>query len=267
MIAKTEALVLRWYPVSETSRIVSWLTPERGRMATLVKGSQRPKSAFIGQCDLFQTCELLYYARPHEGLMITREISPVRTRERLRKDWRACGVASYLSGLMARITPPEAAHLELYQMMERFLDELASEGANPALFFWFELKILAALGIAPQLQRCLVCGTEPKQGQGSFGFAHIRGGLLCSSCRAQETRDVTILRPDTLALLSEWQRAETSRTARTTRCALRQVQDAERALGLFMAHHLEQPLTGRSAALDLLTRRVPNSTLHGFSGH
>ena len=262
MIAKTEALVLRWYPVSETSRVVSWLTPDRGRLATLIKGSQRPKSAFLGHYDLFQTCELLYYARPHEGLMIIREVSPLRTRERLRTDWRACGVASYLSGLMGRITPPEAVHAELYHLLNQCLDELADEGASAPLLFWFELRLLHALGLAPRLQRCLDCGCAPQPGRAAGGFAYIRGGWLCPDCNQRDGGEHVPMLPDVLALLVSWQRAPSSRSARTTRLTARQQAEVERLLGLFMVHHLEQPLTGRAIALDLLARRLPaQSTL------
>ena len=44
MIARTEGLVLRIMPFSRTSQVVAWFTPDCGRMATLVKGAQRPKS-------------------------------------------------------------------------------------------------------------------------------------------------------------------------------------------------------------------------------
>lgn len=257
MIVKTEAIVLRWYPVSETSRVVSWLTPERGRLATLIKGALRPKSAFLGQYDLFQTCELLYYARPHEGLMITREVAPVRPRARLRTDWRACGVASYLCGLMGRVTPPEAAQMELFHLLNDALDELAGEGANPPLLFWFELRLLQALGVAPRLQRCLDCGCEPRVGQEAGGFAYIRGGWLCPDCHRRDGGEQLPLRPDVLALLTSWQRAASSRSARTTRLTARQLAEVEHLLGLFLVHHLEQPLTGRAQALDLLARRLP----------
>jgi DNA repair protein RecO len=187
--------------------------------------------------------------------MITREVSPLVARDRLRTDWRACGVASYLAGLVGRITPSDAAHLELYHWMEQVLDEVATEGAKAPLLFWFELRLLALLGLAPRLQRCLSCGCEPKPGQGVSSFAYVRGGWLCPACRVRDTREQTPLPPDALSLLASWQRAATSRSARTTRCTARQLGDIERILGLFMVHHLEQPLTGREAALDLLARR------------
>jgi len=63
MILKSPAIVLRFNPFANTSRVVVWLTRDHGKLATLVKGAQRPKSPFLGQFDLFYTCELLFYAR------------------------------------------------------------------------------------------------------------------------------------------------------------------------------------------------------------
>ena len=71
---KTEAICLRISPWSTTSHIVTWLTPV-GVVATSVKGAVRPKSAFLGQYDLFYTCELIYYARTKGELHAIREAS------------------------------------------------------------------------------------------------------------------------------------------------------------------------------------------------
>jgi phosphoesterase RecJ-like protein len=57
---KTLGIVLSIRPWSQTSHVVTWLTLN-GVITTLVKGALRPKSAFIGQYDLFYTCELVYY--------------------------------------------------------------------------------------------------------------------------------------------------------------------------------------------------------------
>ena len=62
-IIKTQGIVLTVHPWSRTSHVVTWLTPDHGPVTTLVKGAVRPKSAFLGQYDLFYTCDILYYAR------------------------------------------------------------------------------------------------------------------------------------------------------------------------------------------------------------
>ena len=88
-ILKTTAIALRIAPYSNTSRIVVWLTEEGERLATIIKGALRPKSLFIGEYDLFNTSEVLYYQRREDGLRIVRECSLLQDRPRFRTDWRA----------------------------------------------------------------------------------------------------------------------------------------------------------------------------------
>src|ERR1041385_483360 len=53
MEERTTGIILRTRPLTETSLIVQWLTPDLGRIATIAKGARRPKSPFRGQLDLF----------------------------------------------------------------------------------------------------------------------------------------------------------------------------------------------------------------------
>ena len=75
-IIKTTGTVLAIHPWSRTSHVVAWLTPDHGVVSTLVKGAVRAKSAFLGQYDLFYTCDLLYYARASGDLHALREVTP-----------------------------------------------------------------------------------------------------------------------------------------------------------------------------------------------
>ena len=54
-IIKTQGIVLSIHPWSQTSHVVTWLTPDHGPVTTLVKGAVRTKSAFLGQYDLSAT--------------------------------------------------------------------------------------------------------------------------------------------------------------------------------------------------------------------
>ena len=46
MIESATGMILRTRPLTETSLIVHWLTPDFGRIATVAKGARRPKSPF-----------------------------------------------------------------------------------------------------------------------------------------------------------------------------------------------------------------------------
>jgi DNA repair protein RecO (recombination protein O) len=258
MISKTEAIALRHVPFSNTSRVVSWLTPERGRIVTLVKGSQRPRSWFLGQYDLFYTCELLFYTRDRTGLHIARECSPIVHRPSLRRRWKAAAAASYVSDLLTRVSPPEAPAPELYRFASEALDHLETGPATASLVHWLELRLLDRLGLAPRLSRCLRCGRELRPDAGHSHFSYSEGGLLCESCIPRDARSGMPLGRDAYALLSAWQVAREPPGAGAPAFVPRALSEIGKVLGLFLAYHLDTALPSRKIALDILRIRLPD---------
>ena len=151
-IIKTEGTVLRIRPWSRTSHVVTWLTPDHGVVATLVKGAVRPKSFALGQYDLFYTCELLYYARATGGdLHALREVRPVQLREHLRGDWRATIMAGYACDLAADLAPANEESAQWHDFLTRFLDGGATAGHPAARLVALETGILRLAGLMPDL--------------------------------------------------------------------------------------------------------------------
>ena len=120
---KTEATCLRISPWSRTSHVVSWLTPS-GRIATLVKGAVRPKSAFLGQYDLNYTCEIVYYARARGDAHALRECFPLERRDDLRGDYAALAVASYFRALADDLAPQGPDCRDWHDLVVQSLDAL-----------------------------------------------------------------------------------------------------------------------------------------------
>ena len=60
MIETATGLILRTRPLTETSLIVNWLTPDAGRIATVAKGARRTKSPFLGGLDLFYLADFSF---------------------------------------------------------------------------------------------------------------------------------------------------------------------------------------------------------------
>jgi DNA repair protein RecO (recombination protein O) len=247
--------VLRVAPVSNTSRMVQWLTQEHGKIATLVKGAQRPKSAFLGQFDLFYTCELLFYARERNHVNIARECAPLARRDRFRADWSAAAAASYFADAVTRLTLPDTPQPALFQLLETALDELAAGGATESCMYWFELKLLEALGVQPRLTTCLDCGTVLLPATRPPRFAMARGGLVCAPCAARGA-DGEAVASDALAMLAGWQTSGSLRAARLTQCAARQLGEMETLLGRFLQTHLDLQPPSRALALEVLRRRA-----------
>ena len=183
MILKDNAIALRMHPFGNTSRIVVWLSATHGKLATMVKGSQRDRSSFLGQYDLFYTCELLFYAREHRNLHILKECYPLEMRSTFRADWRACAAASYVTSVLDRVLPVGPAPASLFALLSNTLDRLASRTPGPAFLPHFELLLLHELGLAPGWDACAKCRTDLR-GEISARLDVAHGAALCESCAA-----------------------------------------------------------------------------------
>lgn len=190
MIVKDEAIALRIHPFGNTSRIVVWLTRTYGKLATLAKGSQRERSPFLGQMDVFYTCEILFYARETRHLHTLKDCAPLDSRPAFRADWRACAAASYAAGLLDRAMPFGPAPAGLFHLLDDTLASLAARTPGPAFLPRFELRLLHDLGLAPQWNACARCRADLRgEAPARLDVAH--GALHCEACAVGQGQPVT----------------------------------------------------------------------------
>jgi DNA repair protein RecO len=260
MIIHTQAIALQIRPWSKTSHVVTWLTPDHGRVVTSVKGACRPKSAFLGQYDLFYTCDLLFYRRDHEGLHAIRECAPVALRERLRSDWRSAVAAAYLADLTARVSVGHHETGELFALLSGSLDLLDSSPGWPArsLVLWYETHVLRLLGVLPDLAVCPLCHPPEKQW---LRFSLPAGRFLCGHLSRPAPGEATLsLHRGVQALFEALCQAGSPHDARLLmeRLTSNKCAEAEnllfglsRFLGMFMAFHLDVTPAVRRVAWEM----------------
>ena len=148
---RSTGLILRTRPLTETSLIIHWLTPDLGRLATVAKGARRPKSPFRGKLDLFYLAEFSFARSKRSDLHTLREVSLLETHAGLRRDLGCLEQAAYGSALIEQSTETESPLPEVYQMFSSLLCELTQHPAQPQTVFAFELKLLADLGLQPDV--------------------------------------------------------------------------------------------------------------------
>jgi DNA repair protein RecO (recombination protein O) len=250
MIEKVEAICIKISPFSKTSHIVSWLTDKHGLIQTVIKGAQRPKSWFIGQYDLFQTCEVLFYTRSHNNLHIIKECTPLIPRIAFHSDWRAAAIASYFCDLIYRNSFGNTHMPEYYELLETSLDALITNGTNTSLMPWYELNFLSTNGLSPTLNNCVSCG-KPINIQPSYAFSIHQGGIVCSHCITKNNTNSTTVTPDIIALLKSWQRASSPATAINIKPTRKQTLAFRSLLGIFIAYHLDMNPVSRRAAVEI----------------
>ena len=234
-IIKTEGIVLAIRPWSRTSHVVTWLTPNHGCVTTLVKGAVRPKSAFLGQYDLFYTCDLLYYARATAELHALRETVPRVLREDLRGRWRETALAGYAAGLAKDLAPANDEAVAWFTFLDTLLSRLEKGGMRSGAsalqeLVRLEMEILKLAGWSPDFS-----GMDPRADWTPFAIDRGRCG--------DGTRTVR-LSPRTVAVLSRPDAPGHAPEA---------VEDAVRFLGVFLSYHLDTPPDVRRSLVKMLT--------------
>ncbi len=192
-------LVLHRVTLGETDRILTLYTREHGKLSAVAKGARSAKSRFGGVSELFTYSRFLLATGKSLDLVTQAEIAD--SFPPLRNDLDLLARATYFCELLDRFTLERDAlsSAELCDLTVAALHLLARATDSPdVVVHAYELHLLGALGYAPELDQCVVCGEElPRR---TLGFSPSLGGVLCPADRWR-AEDALPLSPDTVAML------------------------------------------------------------------
>lgn len=189
MDERTSGLILRTRPLTETSLIVQWLTPDLGRIATVAKGARRPKSTFRGKLDLFYEAEFSFARSRKSELHNLREVVLRETHPTLRQNMGWILQASYFTTLVEHTTETETPLPQVFQLVRNTLAQLSTMPPTPRTVFAFELKLLEELGQGPDVQDTpLSVGTRHVISTLTHGDWNMIARLKLSEAQTRELR-------------------------------------------------------------------------------
>ena len=152
MIESGSGIILRTRPLTETSLIVHWLTPDLGRIATVAKGARRPKSPFAGKLDLFYAADFSFSRSRRSDLHNLREVKLLETHGAIREDILKLQQAGYAAAFIEQATEMEAPLPEIFEVTRGFLQHLCAHTPQPQTIFALEFKLLQELGLEPNFE-------------------------------------------------------------------------------------------------------------------
>jgi DNA repair protein RecO (recombination protein O) len=179
----THALILRSVDVGESDRILHLLVPEHGRVTAVAKGARRSTKRFAGTLDLFNHLRVSLHRRRGAAIGRLDQAVLVRHYAPLRCDAARFALGCYLLELLDRLAPEGGARRDMQRLFRFALDSfeaIATHRPDSALRTILELRAFDALGLRPELRRCIGCGRE-LSGE-SVGFHVADGGPVCGAC-------------------------------------------------------------------------------------
>jgi DNA repair protein RecO (recombination protein O) len=145
---RATGLIVRLRPLTETSLIAHWLTPDLGRLATVAKGARRPKSPFRGKLDLFHLADFSFVRSRRSELHALREAELRQTHPTLRRDLASLEQASYAVAFIELATETETPLPTPFLLLQQFLAHLDQHPPDPLPWLSFELRLLEELGFS-----------------------------------------------------------------------------------------------------------------------
>ena len=178
---RTEAVVLRGVDFSESSRIVTFLSPERGRLVCMAKGARRPKSPLSAVLDTMNRVELVYYWKEGRGVQVAGEVALLDGFGLIKGHLEKAAFASFALEVAGKVAHENEPSRALYATLARGLAGLAAwTGDVRAHVCWQVVQLLSVAGYEPALDVCVVCGNAISETPG-FSYA---GGTTCGACPA-----------------------------------------------------------------------------------
>lgn len=192
MLEKDEGVVLTVARSGETSLLVTYLSRKRGKIRLMAKGVLAPKHPSRGLLETGNHIEAVYYYKENRSLYYLKEASLLWPRPVPRDSLTQLAVRLAAMELLHQVCYPGSADEGIVDLAFEFGDVGTAE--DPLfLFLAFELKLLAALGVFPELSGCARCGRDI-----AGGSYRARDGVGYCADHALEVDDAFRVRPETL---------------------------------------------------------------------
>lgn len=175
----TSGIVLRATDTKETDKILTVLTPDRGKIAVIARGARRKNSRLAAACQLLAYSEMTVYQRGNWCYLD--EASTIELFDGVRQDFELLSLASYFAELTESLTESDNPSPEVLSLLLNALYALGTLKKEPRLVKpAFELRLMALSGFEPLADGCAVCGkAEPEQPM----LDVTQGVVHCAACK------------------------------------------------------------------------------------
>jgi DNA repair protein RecO (recombination protein O) len=234
-VYQTPAIVLSRFELGEADRVLTLLTPHDGKLKAIAKGVRRPKSRIGGAVEPFAELHLVL-ARGRTFDVVT-QASVGHAWLHLRDGLESTATAWYIGELAERAVEERANAYPVYALLRRCF-QLLDDGMQPSrVARWFEFGLADALGVRPEVERCVECDRvlEPADG---YRWVPLLGGVLCER-HPTPPAEQSLLSLDALKLLRAYRRMDIEAIA-ALRLPRAVEAEAETALRRFIRFVLER---------------------------
>ncbi len=171
-----EGIALRTYKLGEADRIVTFLTPEHGKVRAVAKGVRKTKSRIGARVEPLSHVSMMCWKG--RELDVVSQVEVLDHFRAIREDLDRLASAMTMLEIADHVSLEHHPSPELFALVLNALREL-DRSNSPYLLGAFCFKLLALEGVAPSLEQCDRCGEDREL----VAFDTTIGGFVCAGCR------------------------------------------------------------------------------------
>ena len=172
----TQAIVVGVHNWGDADKLVTFMTPEHGKVKAAAYGCRRPKSPLAAGMQMFNYLEL--QLTQGARLDTVKQYSLKKSFKDIGEDLTVMAYASFVTELARELCPEREPHPEVFAKLLEVLDALPRRNPRIASLI-AAYQLLEYTGCQLSFSRCVHCG-EPIVGNSFFSLE--QGGAVCGKC-------------------------------------------------------------------------------------
>jgi DNA repair protein RecO len=179
---QTPGIVLHTNKIGEADCISTILTKKSGKQKFLFKGLRKSKKRSQTSAEPGSIININYFEKNNKDYIIAREFSLEKYYPALRSSLQHLYSMFYILELTEKTTGFNNTEVNLYNIVFRALDTLASTSHPLLLLLQFQLHLMRFQGILPDLNICSSCKTDL-----SGFYVSVELTVSCPKCTKDES--------------------------------------------------------------------------------
>ncbi|MBU0479170.1 DNA repair protein RecO [bacterium] len=245
-IQTTEAVVLRSTNFAESSKIVTFYSPQFGKIKGIAKGARSAKNKFGSSLEIFSHVTLVFYQKKTD-IQLVSQCDLKNAFLNIRNDIVKIAYASYFIELINKTTEGAQECEQIFSLLLNALITLETTNVEPkVLTHFFEIKLLKMLGCIPVFDRCVNCGAKILNARFSLSL----GGVLNRECWGADESALRV----SLGTILTVQHLQSSDFSDISRLKLSKLSSKE--LKLMLESYIKYTLVRSLKSLDFLEQII-----------
>jgi DNA repair protein RecO (recombination protein O) len=186
-LVETDAIVLKNYSLSESDKIVLFLTQKNGLVRGVAKGARKLNSRFGSGLEPLTVVSLAYFEKEQRDLVSINTVELRASYFSKISDYSTLKRFSYLIELLTEFLQPNDSDEILFRMTKACMQAADLENLD-LITIYFEVWLLKQSGYLPNLTKCFSCDKEFSASDNQIFTNTFE--IMCFNCQKNLSRKI-----------------------------------------------------------------------------